>query len=321
MSALDFIGITGPDYEMDIERGKVREFAKAMLAPLPDFVTGRTPVIPATFLVTAAYTWGYSLERPRGTVFETIDHDFSVPLHAEEAFIFFGSPPRAGDRFTCRASLENVWTKTGSKGGTLTFLTMLTEFRDQTSGQLVAEQRSTTVTTEQAPDEGAWNVQIPPYVPRYTSLEPDDPFAHITRVSWEDLVEGEGPGAVEAGPLTLRDIVRFQGVVGEDNPLHYDVPWAASLGYPAVFGLGMHQASTLAGYAAHWLDPIAVRTFRARFRNVYWPGEVMIYDLKVARKYKDSQTGHRMANLELVCTRPPGDALVHVWMTFDFGIG
>ena len=195
---------------------------------------------------------------------------------------------------------------------------MLTEFRDHT-GKLVAEQRSTTVTTGMAPDEGSWDVDIPPYNPRYTGLDPDDPFAHVARVGWDDLIEGDGPGLVEAGPLSLRDIVRFQGVVGEDNPLHYDVPWAASLGYPAVFGLGMHQASVLAGYAAHWLDPTAVRSFRVRFRNVYWPGDLMFYDIKLARKYTDPDTGHRMADLELACTRPPGESIVDAWITCDFG--
>ena len=93
MPAEDSIGLTGPEYEMDIERGKIREFARAMHAPLPEYVDASNPVIPDTFLITAAYTWGYSLERPRGTVFEQIDHDFSVPLHAEESFTFHGSLP------------------------------------------------------------------------------------------------------------------------------------------------------------------------------------------------------------------------------------
>ena len=318
MPAEDFVGLTGPEYEMDIERGKIREFARAMHAPLPEYLEGRHPVIPATFLITAAYTWGYSLERPRGTVFENIDHDLSVPLHAEESFVFHDALPRAGSRLTCQASLEAVHRKAGAKGGDLTFLTMLTEFRDYV-GKLLAEQRSTTVTTGHVPKEGVWDVTVPRYQPRYAGLDPEDPFVHVTRTSWHDLVEGQGPGAVAAGPLMLRDIVRFQGVVGEDNPLHYDTEWATWFGYPAVFGLGMHQASALAAYAAHWLDPAAVRSFRARFRNVYWPGDAMTYDITVARKYRDNETGHCMVELELACTRPSGDHLVDAWMTLNLG--
>ena len=37
----NYIGLAGPYYEMDIERGKIREFANAMYAPLSDFCEGR----------------------------------------------------------------------------------------------------------------------------------------------------------------------------------------------------------------------------------------------------------------------------------------
>jgi acyl dehydratase len=318
MPAEDAIGLQGPEYQMDIERGKVRDFARAMNAPLPEFVDGRHPLIPATFLITAAYGWGYSLERPRGTAFEQIDHDLSVPLHAEESFTFHGALPRAGDRLLCRASLEKVWRKQGDRGGDLTFLTMLTEFRNQ-NGNLVAEERSTTVTTENAPDAGDWSVDIPDYHPDYPQdLDAGDPFAGVKRSSWEDLEVGSDPGKIETGPLLIGDIVRFQSVVGEDNPLHYDLVWAKSRGYPNVFGLGSHQASMLAAYAAHWLDPAALIFFKARFRNVFWPGEPLAYDITVAARYRDPETGHRMLELKLYCTRNDSDPVVDAWMTLDF---
>ena len=82
-----------------------------------------------------------------------------------------------------------------------------------------------------------------------------------------------------------------------DIPFHkvdiFGPAWTNKFGYPFVFGLGMHQASILASYAAHWLDPVAVRSMRIRFRNVYWPGEGMQYGMKIGRKYIDPQTGHR----------------------------
>jgi len=319
MPAEDAIGMQGPEYEMDIERGRIRDFARAMHAPLPEYIEGEHPLIPASFLITAAYSWGYSLERPRGSVFEKIDHDLSVPLHAEESFTFHAPLPRAGDRLVCRASLENVWRKQGGRGGDLTFLTMLTEFRDQ-AGELIAEERSTTVTTENAPDADDWNVDIPDYRPDYPeNLDPGDPFAHIMRSSWAALEEGTGPGEINTGALRIGDIVRFQSVVGEDNPLHYDLVWAESLGYPNVFGLGSHQASMLAAYAAHWLDPAAIRFFKARFRNVYWPGEILFYKAEVAKKYINRDSGHRLLELTLNCTRNHHDPVVDAWMTLDFG--
>ena len=319
MPAEDAIGMQGPEYEMDIERGKIRDFARAMHAPLPEYIEGRHPLVPATFLITAAYSWGYSLERPRGTVFEKIDHDLSIPLHAEESFTFHAPLPRAGDRLLCRASLDNVTRKQGGRGGDLTFLTMLTEFRNQ-AGELIAEERSTTVTTENAPDADDWNVVIPDYRPGYPAkLDPGDPFAHITRSDWTALEEGMSPGEINCGALRIGDIVRFQSVVGEDNPLHYDLVWAKTLGYPNVFGLGSHQASMLAAYAAHWLDPAAIRFFKARFRNVYWPGETLFYKAEVTKKNVDRHSGHRMLELTLKCTRDRQDPVVNAWMTLDFG--
>ncbi len=317
MPAEDFIGLQGPEYIMDIERGKLREFARAMNAPLPGYVEGEHPLIPATFLITAAYSWGYSLERPRGTVFEQIDHDLSVPLHAEESFIFHGPLPRAGDRLRCRASLENVWRRRGGRGGELTFLTMLTEFRSE-AGEPVAEERSTTVTTVNAPDADDWNVDIPDYLPGYPDdLDPVDPFELIERTDWDGIEPGTEQ-RIETGPLHIGDIVRFQGVVGEDNPLHYDLAWAKSLGYPNVFGLGSHQASMLAAMTAHWFDPVAVAGFKARFRNVYWPGESLTYAAVVSKKYHDENSGHRMLELQLACTRNEAEPVVDAWLTLDF---
>ncbi len=164
-----------------------------------------------------------------------------------------------------------------------------------------------------------WSVEVPDYQPDYPeNLDPGDPFAQIERADWEALDEDMGPGKIETGPLHIGDIVRFQSVVGEDNPLHYDLVWAKSRGYPNVFGLGSHQASMLTAYAAHWLDPGAVRFFEARFCNVYWPGERLAYEAVVSRKYTDTSTGHRMAELKLNCSRNDGDPVVDVCMTMDF---
>ena len=319
MPAQDHIGLTGPEYEMDVERGHIRRFARAMSAPLPEFVEGRKPVIPATFLVSAPYTWGYSLERPRGTEFADIDHDLSVSLHAEEAFVFHGPPPRGGDRLICRSTLESVTTKAGGRGGDLTFLTVLTEYRDP-DRRLRVEQRSTSVTTAVAPSEGDWEVDLPDYAPDYPNKDPDNYFAGIERRQWDDLAAGQGPGEISGAVLQLGDIVRFQGVVGEDDALHHDTVWAAKFGYPSVFGLGTHLASLLAGYAASWLQPSAVRAFRARFHNVSWPGDSLRYRGVVARKYRDAGE-QRMADLRLECLRENGEMLVEAWMTLNFDDG
>jgi acyl dehydratase len=314
MDLSQYIGLAGPDYEVDIERGKIREFARAMAAPVPDFVSGRSPVIPATFLVCAPYTWGYTLERPRGTVFAKIDHDFTVSLHAEESFVFVGPSLRAGDRLTARPSLEKTWTKTGVQGGGMTFLTMLTEYRTE-DGKLRAEQRSTSVTTQHAPGESeGWAAELPPYEPAYDMLERSSPFSGIERQAMSELRLDKGPGPVSAGPLLMQDIVRFQGVVGEDDPLHHDVAWARQNGYPGPFALGTHQASLMAAYAAYWLAPEAVRGFKVRFRNICWPGDRLVYDGRIS----GLDLGAGTAKVHLTCRVENGRLVSEAWMEFDF---
>jgi acyl dehydratase len=318
MLARDAVGLEGPDYEVDIERGKIREFARAMRAPLPDFVEGRNAIIPATFLASAPYGWGYTLERPRGTVFEQIEHDLSVSLHGEEAFVFHGEPPRAGDRLVARGSLERVDVRTGARGGELTLLTFLTTYR-RLDGTPVAEQRSTSITAGATPGAGDWDVAVPEYAPEYVGQDPPATFGTADRVGWDDLVEGEGPPEVTLPPLTLRDTVLFQGVEGETDPMHYDQALARSHGYPTVFGLGMCQASYLAGYAASRIDPAAVRSFRARFSNIFWPGDRLSYSFLVARTHRHPESGARLVDLELVCRRASGEPIVNAWMGLDLG--
>ena len=313
MALADHIGLTGPKFEVDIERGKIREFARAMSAPLPEFMTGANPIIPAMFLVSAPYTWGYTLERPRGTVFEKIGHNPAVSLHAEESFRFHGPLLRAGDRLTAVAKLEDVREKQGASGGELTFLTTLIEYRDK-DGTLRAEQRTVGVVTADTPGSGEWSYDLPTYEPQYSSLDPRTPFAILKRSTFEDLQDGLGPGPVDAGPLTMQDIIRFQGVVGEDDPLHHDRKWAEQNGYPEVFGLGTYHASMMCSYAAHWIAPETVRSFKVRFCDVRWPGDRLSYEGKVI----SVDHAERLATLYLTCARANGDVVDEAWMECDF---
>lgn len=305
MALGDHVGLVGAAYAVDIERGKIRDFARAMAAPLAEFIDCERPIAPATFLVHAPYTWGYTLERPRGSAFAAIDHDLTVSLHAEERFDFFGGPPRAGERLSARPRLESVSEKTGANGGRLTFMSVLNEYRDG-DGRLRAQQRSLSVTTERTPDGKTWQAHPPAYEPDYADLEPASPFARISRAKISDLRCGDSPGAIAAGPLTMQQVVRFQGVVGEDDPHHYDAAWARANGYPAPFSLGMYHASLLAGYAHHWLDPAAVTSFAVRFCNLAWPGDRLIYEGRVSEI--DRQRGDCL--IELTCTRQDSEDII-----------
>ena len=313
----DLIGRFGPDFTFPVELGALRKFAKAVHAPWPCYLEAEAPPMLPTLLTIANVEWGYSLERPRGTLFEEIDHDLSVPLLAEESYEFFVPLPRAGDSLTGRACLESATEKQGTRGGGLTFLVMLTEFRDR-SGNHVANARCTTVTTSASDDggDGPSGTLPPPYEPDYQSQQPADPFAAMPTATWSDLSIGMGPGPVEAGTLTMLDLGRYLAACGEDNPLHYDHAYARQHGFPSPFGYGMQQGSALASYACRWLGEENARSFRGRFREVFWPGDVLTYDGRITALREEN--GQRLADLEISCTRASdGAAIVQGWMTFD----
>jgi hypothetical protein len=71
-------------------------------------------------------------------------------LHGEQEFVFPGPPPAAGTELTAEARIDRVFEKEGKRGGTMTFVEVVTEYRDG-SGAIVAESRSTVIETGKAP--------------------------------------------------------------------------------------------------------------------------------------------------------------------------
>jgi hypothetical protein len=74
-------------------------------------------------------------------------------LHGEQEFVFHGPPPRAGTVLTGQRRISDVYVKTGKRGGEMSFMDVVTEYRDET-GRLVAESRSTTIETGKPATEG-----------------------------------------------------------------------------------------------------------------------------------------------------------------------
>ncbi|HEY1690630.1 MAG TPA: MaoC family dehydratase N-terminal domain-containing protein [Polyangiaceae bacterium] len=141
-------GIEGTPFAMDIERGKIREFARATLSSNPAYFDDDQPVCPPTFLTT---TFFWEEHTPGSNPWRSVKLDPRRGMHAEQEYVFHGPPPRAGARLTCRSRIERVFHKEGRRGGRLTFAVMVTEFRDAATGALVAEARMTGVETEKAP--------------------------------------------------------------------------------------------------------------------------------------------------------------------------
>ncbi len=144
------VGKQGAEFELDVERGKIHEFARAIRADDPAYFRREHQPSPPTFLTTMFF-WEELV--PGGNPWHLVAMSQERGMHAEQEYIFHGPPPVAGTRLRCRSRIESIYEKAGKRGGTLTFAVMVTEFRDD-SGRLVAEARMTGVETERAPEEG-----------------------------------------------------------------------------------------------------------------------------------------------------------------------
>jgi len=147
------IGLKDEPFEMVVERGKVREFATATKSSNPVYQEDPEPVSPPTFLVTSTF-WTPASMRPGGSLFKKVNLDMRRVLDGGREFTFHGPPPKAGTKLIAQNRVEDIYEKEGKRGGTMTFVVTVQEFRDE-QGDLVAEMRSTAIETGKPPSEGS----------------------------------------------------------------------------------------------------------------------------------------------------------------------
>ena len=139
------VGLSDEPATMPVERGKIREFARACKSDDPAYVESTTPAAPPTFLTTTNFWMGGST-----SPLAQLGIDLRRLLHGGQEYVFHGPPPAAGTELTFQTRVDKIYEKEGKRGGTMTFVEVVTEFRDP-SGTLVAEGRSTAIETGQAP--------------------------------------------------------------------------------------------------------------------------------------------------------------------------
>jgi len=142
----DAVGAEGTPFEMRIEAGKIAEFARAVHAQHTAHASD-TASVPATFL-TSQFFWEERVEGANPWHLANMSQERG--MHAEQEYVFHGPPPRAGDTLSACSKVTRIWDKTSRSGRVLTFVEMITEFRDDT-GRLVAEAILTGVEPQEAP--------------------------------------------------------------------------------------------------------------------------------------------------------------------------
>jgi N-terminal half of MaoC dehydratase len=128
----------GRPWEVVVERGKIAEFADAMLCEDPAY-RGPNAIIPPTFLTSAA-RWA-----PPGVRVD-VGFDRKRLLHGEQEYTFHAELPAAGDVLTARERVVERYSKPGKRGGHMHFASVVTEYRDA-RGALVAEAKATFIET------------------------------------------------------------------------------------------------------------------------------------------------------------------------------
>jgi hypothetical protein len=132
-------------FDVLVERGKIREIARAAALLDPSYERDERPHAPPAFFYGAAYLFGVTWERPGSSPLRDAPIEPTRLLHAEEQVDFAGPPPRAGDALTARTRLESIEEKVSrSSGRTLRFVRATTEFRDG-AGVVVATSHTTAV--------------------------------------------------------------------------------------------------------------------------------------------------------------------------------
>ena len=123
MADKSLIGTEMGTVSFPVERGKIREFANAILDDNPIYQEERAPA-PLTFSMTQSF-W------PReGGDLSKVNINYAMVVHGGQEFEYLG-PVHAGDTLTGRSRIADVYEKEGKRGGTMNFWVFETTFANQ----------------------------------------------------------------------------------------------------------------------------------------------------------------------------------------------
>jgi acyl dehydratase len=122
-----------------------------------------------------------------------------------------------------------------------------------------------------------------------------------------DVTVGQELPEQSFGPVSMTDIVRYQGASGDLIPLHHDDEFARAAGFPAAFSVGMLSAGWLASVVTDSFGETAVRRFGTRFTGIVHRGDVLTASGEVVGLSTD---GEPVAELELRLRNQDGHVVV-----------
>ena len=138
------IGKEYPPYTVTVERGRIKDFARAIGDTNPFYLDDRVGaasewgdvIAPPTFLTT------FRDENDTGTLLKDLGVDISRVLHGEQEFEIH-RPLRPGETFLCRSKVLDIYEKSG-RSGAMAFVVREMAATDRTN-EIVATARHITV--------------------------------------------------------------------------------------------------------------------------------------------------------------------------------
>ena len=139
------VGKEYPPFAVTVERGKIKEFARAIGDDDPlyldDKVGAASPwgdiIAPPTFAVTFK-----DEHADTGSFLKELGTDISRILHGEQEFEQY-RPMRPGETYLCRSKVLDIYEKSG-KSGAMAFVVRETSIADQTN-EVIGKMRHITV--------------------------------------------------------------------------------------------------------------------------------------------------------------------------------
>jgi acyl dehydratase len=107
----------------------------------------------------------------------------------------------------------------------------------------------------------------------------------MEQLFYEDVQVGAEIPPVERA-ATTEQLVRYHAAAGDWDRIHFDYPYARSVGFPDVILQGMLKAGWLAQMITDWAGPrIWVKKFGTQYRQIDVPLDSLICKGKVTNKY------------------------------------
>jgi acyl dehydratase len=262
-----YIGTDFPKVVLEIEKGRLRFFAKAIGETDPIY-TDETAAKAAGYpSLPAPPTFIYAAELDAGRLepaMKALGIDLTRTLHGEQHFTYHG-PICAGD--TIRSSRRSPTSTTGR----------------------TVRSNSSSGNPSSPTSMGSGNAQRS----RRSPLRSDA----LTELSFANVGVGDTLPLLTLPALDRTTLALFAGASGDHFPYHIDIDAARKAGMPDVIGHGMLSMAYLGRLVTRWVPQAALRRLDVRFVRMTHLGNVMTCTGMIIGK--EERDGEKLVHVEI----------------------